>query len=124
MTLLLALLGYTLLCLPLAIWLGGNSVAALFSATGVCLTPGLAALAISHHFSVTGRPLSGMLLAMGCRLVPPLVVCLWLALNKSAVQGQVFAGFLIVAYLVSLAVETILSVRSMAPSSSFSREIE
>lgn len=57
---------------------------------------------------------------MGCRLLPPLVVCLWLALNREAVQGQVFAGFLIAAYLVSLAVETYLSVRSIDSQSKFS----
>ncbi|MDZ4656808.1 MAG: hypothetical protein SH868_04420 [Bythopirellula sp.] len=122
MILILALLGFTLLCLPLAFWLGGNSVTALLAATGVCITPGLAALAISHHFSATGQPLPGMLLAMGCRLLPPLVVCLWLALNQSAAQGQVFAGFLIVAYLVSLAVETYLSVRSIGPQHQLSSE--
>ena len=110
-----ALLVFTLLCLPLALWIGGSGVAALLSAVGVCIAPGLAALVISHHFSATGRHLPGMLLAMGCRLLPPLVVCLWLALNKSAGQGQVFAGFLIVAYLVSLSVETVLSVRAIAP---------
>jgi hypothetical protein len=113
MILIVSLLGFTLLCLPLAIWLGGNSVAALLAATGVCITPGLAALAISHHFAVAGNHLLGMLLAMGCRSLPPLVVCLWLALNKSSADGQVFAGFLIVAYMVSLAVETFLSVRSI-----------
>jgi hypothetical protein len=113
MILVVALLGFTLLSLPLAIWLGGNSVSALLAATGVCITPGLAALAIAHYFTAAGQPLVGMLLAMGCRLLPPLVVCVWLALNKNAVGGQVFAGFLIVAYMVSLAVETFLSVRGI-----------
>lgn len=111
-----SLTAFTLLCLPLAMWLGGNSVASLLAATGVCITPGLAALAVSHHCASLGRHLPGMLLAMGCRLFPPLVVCLWLALNKPSSDGQVFAGFLILAYLVSLAVETYLSVRSLASS--------
>ena len=110
--LLASMLAFTLTCLPIAVWVGGSAVVSLISATGICVTPGVAALAISHHFSATGRQLSGMLLAMGCRLLPPLVVCLWLALNRSAPQGQVFAGFLIAAYLVSLAVETFLSVRA------------
>ena len=113
MILILSLLGFTLLCLPLAVWLGGDSVSALLAASGVCLTPGLAALAITHHFAGTGNPLAGTLLAMGCRILPPLVVCLWLALNRSANQGEVFAGFLIVAYMITLAVETFLSVRSI-----------
>jgi hypothetical protein len=116
MILIATLLAFTLICLPIAIWVGGSGVMALLSATGVCLTPGLAALAVSHHFSTTGRQLPGMLLAMGCRLLPPLVICLWLALNKSAPQGQVFAGFLIAAYLVSLAVETFLSIRAISQS--------
>jgi hypothetical protein len=112
MILILAMLGFTLACLPLASWLGGNAVESLLAAVGVCITPGLAALAVAHHFASVGKHLVGMLIAMGCRLLPPLVVCLWLALNREAVQGQIFAGFLIAAYLVSLAVETFLSVRS------------
>lgn len=116
MILILSLVGFTLLCLPLAIWIGGNGVEALLSATGVCITPGLAALTISHYFAQRGQQMAGVLLAMGCRLLPPLVMCMWLALQKNGPQGQVFAGFLIMAYLVSLAVETFLSVRSITPS--------
>jgi hypothetical protein len=112
MILIAIMLGFLLACLPLAFWLGGNAVESLLAAVGVCVTPGLAALFVAHHFAGTGQPLVGMLIAMGCRLVPPLVVCLWLALNRDAVNGRVFAGFLIAAYLVSLAVETFLSVRS------------
>ncbi len=115
MILILSLVGFTLACLPLAIWIGGHGVEALLSAMGVCITPGLAALAITHYFALRGQQMVGVLLAMGCRLLPPLVMCLWLALQKDGPQGQVFAGFLIVAYLVSLAVETFLSVRSIAP---------
>lgn len=117
MILIVAMLVFTLLCLPLALWIGGNGVAALLSAVGVCIAPGLAALAISHHFSATGRHLPGMLLAMSCRLLPPLVVCLWLVVNKSAGQQRAFAGFLIAAYLVSLAAETFVSVRSITSTS-------
>jgi hypothetical protein len=111
------MLVFTMLCLPLASWLDGDSVAALLSATGVCLTPGLAALAITHHFGATGQHLLAMLLAMVCRLLPPMVICLWLALNKFSAQEQTFAGFLIAAYLVSLGVETYLSVRLIASQS-------
>lgn len=115
MVLIAALLGYTLVCLPLAIWLGGNSVSALLAAVGVCVTPGIAAIAISNYCAAAGQHLVGMLLAMGCRALPPLVVCLWLAVNKHAAEGQIFAGFLIVAYMISLAVETYLSVRAISP---------
>lgn len=113
MILILAMLGFMLACLPVAFWLGGNAVESLLAAVGICITPGLAALVVAHHFASSGQPLVGMLIAMGCRLLPPLVVCLWLALNRDAVNGRVFAGFLIAAYLVSLAVETFLSVRSV-----------
>ena len=113
MILIVAMLGFTAVCLPLALWLGGNSLVALLAAVGICVTPGLAALFVAHHFAAKNRHMLGMLIAMGCRLMPPLVVCLWLAFNKQAVQGQVFAGFLIGAYLVSLAVETFLSVRTI-----------
>jgi hypothetical protein len=111
--LILVMLGFLLVCLPLAIWMGGNSVEALLAAVGVCITPGLAAVVVSHYFAATNRHLPGMLIAMGCRLLPPLVVCLWLALNREAVNGQIFAAFLIAAYLISLATETFLSVRSI-----------
>jgi hypothetical protein len=117
MILILVMLGFMLACLPLALWLGGNAVESLLAAVGVCITPGLAALFAVYHFAGTGQPLVGMLIAMACRLLPPLVVCLWLALNRDAVNGQAFAGFLIAAYLVSLAVETFLSVRSVDSSS-------
>jgi hypothetical protein len=117
MILTLVMLGFTVVCLPLAIWLGGNAVESLLAAVGVCITPGLAALVVAHHFAGAGQPLVGMLIAMGCRMLPPLVVCLWLAINRDAVNGRVFAGFLIAAYLVSLAVETFLSVRSVDSSS-------
>lgn len=111
--LILIMLGFVLAALPLAYWLGGAAVESLLAAVGVCVAPGLGALAISHYFAATDRQLLGMLMAMACRLLPPLVVCLWLALNKSAMNGQVFAGFLIAAYLVSLAVETFLSLRAI-----------
>ena len=117
MILILVMLGYMLACLPLAIWMGGNAVESLLAAVGVCITPGLAALGIAHYIAGVGQHLAGMLIAMGCRLLPPLVVCLWLALNRDAVNGRVFAGFLIAAYLVSLAVETFLSVRFVDSSS-------
>jgi hypothetical protein len=113
MILIVVMLGFMLACLPLAYWLGGNAVESLLAAVGVCITPGLAALVVVYHFSSIGQHLVGMLIAMVCRLMPPLVVCLWLALNRDAVNGRVFAGFLIAAYLVSLAVETFLSVRSV-----------
>lgn len=111
--LILVMAGFTAVCWPLAIWLGDNSLVALLAAVAVCITPGWAALFVAHRFAAANRPLAGMLLAMACRLMPPLVVCMWLALNKNAVHGQVFAGFLIGAYLVSLAVETYLSVRTI-----------
>ena len=117
MILILVMLGFTVVCLPLAFWLRGNAIESLLAAVGVCITPGLAALVVSTYFSSVGQPLIGMLIAMGCRMLPPLVVCLWLALNRDAVNGRVFAGFLIAAYLVSLAVETFVSVRSVDSSS-------
>ncbi len=98
-------------CLPIAFWVGQTAWLSLLAAVGICLAAGLAALAISYHFSLTGQNLSGMLLAMACRLGPPLMVCLWLALNKNEANHNSFVGFLIASYLVSLAAETFLSVR-------------
>lgn len=98
-------------CLPIAFWVGQSAWLSLLAAAAICLVAGLAALAISYHFNLTGQNLPGMLLAMGCRLGPPLVVCLWLALNRNEANHNSFVGFLIASYLVSLAVETFLSVR-------------
>ncbi|QEG35695.1 hypothetical protein Pr1d_29970 [Bythopirellula goksoeyrii] len=98
-------------CLPIAFWVGQSAWIALLAAAMLCLFAGLAALTISYFFSSIGQSLAGMLLAMGCRLSPPLVVCLWLALNQDQTNQNSFVGFLIGSYLVSLAAETFLSVR-------------
>ena len=113
MILLGVMVGFTLVCLPAAYWLGGSSIRALLAAVAVCVAPGLAAVTVSHYFAAADRHLSGMLLAMGCRILPPLVVCMWLALNPGAPEGRTFAAFLIAAYLTSLAAETFLTVRSI-----------
>jgi hypothetical protein len=98
-------------CLPIAFWIGNTAWLSLLTATAICFAAGLAALVISYQFSQAGQNLAGMLLAMGCRLAPPLVICLWLALNKNQTNHNSFVGFLIASYLVSLAAETFLSVR-------------
>lgn len=98
-------------CLPIAFWVGHSGWLSLLAAASLCLFAGLAALTISYYFSLNGQGLAGMLLAMGCRLAPPLVVCLWLALNQDQTNQNSFVGFLIGSYLVSLAAETYLSVR-------------
>ena len=97
--------------LPIAFWVGKYGWLSLLVATSICLAAGLAALSISYLFSLAGQNLTGMLLAMGCRLAPPLAVCLWLALNQNRANYNSFVGFLIASYLVSLAAETFLSVR-------------
>ncbi|TWU27349.1 hypothetical protein [Bythopirellula polymerisocia] len=97
--------------LPIAFWIGNTAWLSLLTAASICFAAGLAALVISYQFSLAGQNLAGMLLAMGCRLVPPLMVCLWLALNKNQANHNSFVGFLIASYLVSLAAETFLSVQ-------------
>ncbi len=105
------MVAFVLLCLPIAFWVGHEGWISLLAAATICLVSGLAALGFSHHFSSIGHSLPGMLLAMGCRLAPPLLVCLWLALHQDQSNHNSFVGFLIVAYLVSLAAETFLSIR-------------
>jgi len=52
-----------------------------------------------------------MLLAMAFRLLPPLSVCLILALRSSGSENLSFICYLLVFYMVTLSVETYLSIR-------------
>lgn len=98
--------------------LGAKSIQPLLAAVGVCTLTGLFALAITSWMSRRHLFLPGVLLAMGCRLLPPLVACVWLAMHDRTPGGDLFVYSLLFAYLVSLATETWLSLKFISPTHS------
>jgi len=113
MCLLLGLIGFCFVLLaPVAYWSGGGfGVAELSVAALLSLVSGAAALGAMYQMQRIQQPLLGMLLAMAIRMTPPLILCLGLAVSG---RGNEFFGFicyLLVFFLVSLAIETYLSVQ-------------
>ena len=106
-----AQLGVLCLILPIALWQQGNlGFLQCMAAWLLGWVPSLAALAISHRFLGTPQALLAILGGMALRAVPPLVVCLFLAMKGSGQQWFHFICYLLVFYMVALAVETYLSV--------------
>lgn len=105
---------FTTVCGPVA-YSTSEGLASLLAATVICTTAGVAALAVSYYCTLAEYHLPGILLAVTCRLLPPLCICLWLALLENSSDHDAFVVFLLVAYLVSLAAETYLSVKWIAP---------
>jgi hypothetical protein len=98
--------------LPLAIWLEGSQGGlALVAAALICLVSGLAALVVATLRVAGSQAIYSLLLAMAFRLFPPLAVCLVLALRDSGAEYIGFVCYLLVFYMVTLSVETYLSVR-------------
>ncbi len=77
----------------------------------VCLAPAVAALGVSFRFLGTPHALAAVLLGMMLRAFPPLIVCLLLALRGSGADYFHFVCYLLLFYMVTLAVETYLSVQ-------------
>ncbi len=102
---------FTVVLLPVAWMQGEGHLAELLAAVGICWGFGLVALGFTHRFSLRGNGLAGLLIAMACRLAPPLLVCLWLALKSDFNRASGFIGYLVLAYLVALAAETYISVQ-------------
>ncbi len=95
-------------------WLQGReAIVEVVAAALICLFSGLTALAASQLPVARRQPLVGLLLAMALRMLPPLVVCLLLALRGNGADYLGFVIYLIVFYLLTLAAETFLSLRLM-----------
>ncbi|MEO2048225.1 MAG: hypothetical protein ABGX16_16860 [Pirellulales bacterium] len=98
--------------LPFVIWLQGiRGLVELGSAVLVCLSLGLVGLGVSMHCINTRRALQGMLLSMLFRLLPPLTICLLLAIQGTGDDYFGFVCYLLAIYMITLAVETVISVR-------------
>jgi hypothetical protein len=92
---------------------GGLALAASIC-LAACWAAELAIFSLGSHVS----PLSGMLLGMAIRMVPPLGVCVALAAQgANGRQHLAFIGYLLAFYLVTLALETWLTVHRVASAS-------
>ena len=97
---------------PLIIWLQG--VAGLqpaATAALVSLLAGVAVLAVSHQSGLRKRPLVAMLLATALRMIPLLTIGVVVALTRDKSEHLGFVGYLVFFYIVTLAVETYVSVQ-------------
>ncbi len=114
MLLLFAIIAGCMVLMPAAWWLAGTQGGIeVGSAALVCLLSGLLALAVTSMQTLRRQPLAGMLFAMAIRLLPPLVVCLALSLRDTGAKFSGFVCYLLLFYLISLAIETYLSVQQV-----------
>ena len=105
-----------MLLLPLAYWNSGVvGVLELVAAAAICLFPGLIVLKFTSQSTDANQVLFGLLISMGLRLLPPLVICLVLSLRSTGDEYFNFICYLLLFYMVTLALETYLSVRLIRP---------
>ena len=108
-----------LLLLPYAIrHTGSAGPLGLAAAGAICLFAGLAAEAFSLVVSRGGTPLAGLLGGIAFRMLPPLAVCLVLAVQGADGRRHLaFVCYLLAFYMVTLALETWLAVKRASGSS-------
>lgn len=112
MKLALAIVAVSVLVGPLAYMAEGPAgVMWALAAAVLCLTCGFAAIALREWFTSQNNPLAGLLGSMGVRFLPPLVLCLLIAIQQTGSGYFVFVGSLLVNYLVVLVVESWLAIR-------------
>jgi len=100
------------LLMPFAVWNSGAAGAwEVTIAAVVCLLPGLIALWFTSQSTGSNQVLFGILFSMGLRLLPPLVICLALSLRSTGAESFSFICYLLLFYMITLALETYLSVR-------------
>ncbi len=114
-----------LLIAPLAAGKSGSgSLAGLSLAAAICLLTGWAAESLACWLHGRVMPLAVMLLGMAIRMVPPLGVCVALAvLGAGGRDHLAFIVYLLTFYLVTLALETWLAVGRLASTSTPSHPI-
>lgn len=105
-------LGFSALLLPCVLYLQGlDRFLEAGAAAILCTSAGMVALAVTSWQTRQQQPLTGMLLAMVLRILPPLTICLLLAIQGEGRQFISFISYLLLFYLVTLAIETYLSVK-------------
>jgi hypothetical protein len=108
-----------LVALPIAPFAAGKSgsggLAGLGLAAAICLLAGWAAESLSCVLHGRVTPLAVMLLGMAIRMAPPLGICLVLAAQGARGREHLaFIVYLLAFYLVTLAMETWLTVSRVA----------
>jgi hypothetical protein len=109
-----------LLLLPFALPRSGSGgPGGLAVASAVCLSAGWSAEATALALKGRVAPLTVMLLGMAIRLAPPMALCLVLvAARQGGQQHLAFIVYLLIFYVVTLAVETCLSVKRLGHTTS------
>jgi hypothetical protein len=106
----------SVLLLPAAVSrTGSGGVWGLGIAAGVCLAAGWVAEGLAVALGRSVSPLGLMLLSMAVRMAPPLAICLILAAQRASGREHLaFICYLLTFYLVTLALETWLTVKRVA----------
>jgi hypothetical protein len=89
---------------------GTAGLAAAGLATLACLISGCLALIVTARWAPPTRPAAHVLLGTGIRMSLPLVLCLVVTQQSPWLREAGFAWFLVAAFSVGLAAETIMSV--------------
>ena len=98
---------------------GSNGPLGLAAAAAICLASGWTAEGLAFALQRSVQPLGIMLLGMTVRMIPPLAICLVLAAKGADGRQYVaFVGYLLTFYLVTLALETWLTVKRISRNSS------
>ncbi len=91
----------------------------LLTAAGVCLAAGWAAEGFAFALRRQVAPVGVMLLGMAIRMAPPLGICLFLAAQgQNGRQHLAFICYLLTFYLVTLVLETWLTVKRISHTAS------
>jgi hypothetical protein len=105
-----------LLLSPYAIGQTGSAgIVGVLAAAVICLISGLTSEGFAYISGRGASPLLGMLVGMGARMAPPLVICLVLAgQGADGRRHLAFICYLLVFYFATLAVETWLAVKRVS----------
>jgi hypothetical protein len=98
--------------LPFALWLEGPQGGVEASvAAFICTFCGLLVIGVTSLKVLRKKVLVSMLVAMAIRFMPPMVVCLVLTVSGDKAEFFSFICYLLLFYMISLAVETYLSMQ-------------
>jgi hypothetical protein len=109
--LLAALTAFFALAMPVAVYCFGR--AGIWSAglaTLICLLSGWLALMVTARWAPPSRPAAHVLVGTSIRMSLPLLLCLIVTRQSDWLTEAGFAWFLVAAFCVGLAVETLLAV--------------
>ncbi|MCA9148097.1 MAG: hypothetical protein KDA92_02295 [Planctomycetales bacterium] len=93
---------------------GAAGVRAAMLAGAICLFVGLVSLVVTTLVAPPEKAAAHVLLGMTIRMVPPLLICMWVVQQqRGALLEAGFPLFLVAAFLWGLGFETLLSVGSL-----------